>query len=46
MKTDTSMNLMLVLFCIVLIAFVVFNGKMADSLIEKQAKLEQKVEAR
>ncbi len=41
MKTDTSMNLMLVVFCVVLIGFVILNRKMSESLNKKQAGVEQ-----
>lgn len=40
MKTDTSMNLMLVVFCVILIGFVMLNNKMSDALNKKQADLE------
>lgn len=40
MKTDTSMNLMLVVFCVILIGFVMLNNKMSDALNKKQAELE------
>jgi hypothetical protein len=40
MKTDTSMNIMLVLFCIILIAFVFFNCRMNEALGKEQADLE------
>jgi preprotein translocase subunit SecG len=42
MKTDTSMNLMLVVFCVVLIGFVLLNRKMSDSLNKKQAEIEHR----
>ncbi len=42
MKTDTSMNLMLVVFCVVLIGFVLLNRKMNDSLNRKQAETENR----
>lgn len=35
MKTDTSMNVMLVVFCIVLIGFVLLNTRMADAMKKK-----------
>lgn len=44
MKTDTSMNLMLVVFCVVLIGFVMLNACMSESLNKKQAELENKTE--
>lgn len=40
MKTDTSMNVMLVVFCAVLIGFVLLNARMSESLCKKQAELE------
>jgi len=40
MKTDTSMNLMLVVFCVVLIGFVLLNARMSESLGKKQVALE------
>lgn len=40
MKTDTSMNLMLVVFCVVLIGFVLLNSRMSEALGKKQAALE------
>ncbi len=44
MKTDTSMNLMLVVFCVVLIGFVMLNARMSETLNKKQAELENKTE--
>ncbi|MFN8300182.1 MAG: hypothetical protein U0T75_13850 [Chitinophagales bacterium] len=41
MKTDTSMNLMLIVFCLVLIGFVMLNGKLSHDLNKKQTALEQ-----
>lgn len=41
MKTDTSMNLMLVVFCVVLIGFVLLNCRMSEALGKKQAALEK-----
>lgn len=41
MKTDTSMNLMLVAFCIVLMGFVFLNSRMSESINKKQHALEQ-----
>jgi preprotein translocase subunit SecG len=35
------MNLMLVVFCVVLIGFVLLNRKMSESLNQKQAHTEQ-----
>ena len=46
MKTDTSMNLMLVVFCVVLIGFVLLNARMSESLCKKQAELEKRTEAK
>ena len=45
MKTDTSMNLMLVVFCAVLIGFVLLNNRMSESLCKKQAQVENQTEA-
>ncbi len=42
MKTDTSMNIMLVVFCIVLTAFVFFNCRMNDAMCKRQAELENR----
>lgn len=39
MKTDTSMNLMLVIFCVILIGFVLLNSKMSDNMNRKQAEI-------
>lgn len=36
MKTDTSMNVMLVVFCIVLIGFVLLNARMVDAMQKKE----------
>jgi hypothetical protein len=44
MKTDTSMNIMLVVFCILLTAFVFFNCRMNEALCKKQAEIEQRAE--
>ena len=44
MKTDTCMNLMLVVFCVVLIGFVMLNARMSETLNKKQAELENKTE--
>ncbi len=41
MKSETSLNFMLVVFCVALIGFVLLNGKIADTLGKKQAALEQ-----
>lgn len=41
MKTDTSMNFLLVVFCVVLIGFVLLNRKMSNELNERQAELQQ-----
>ena len=35
------MNLMLVVFCVVLIGFVILNRKMSESLNKKQAEIEK-----
>lgn len=44
MKTDTSMNLMLVVFCVVLIGFVLLNARMSEVLNKKQAEMENRTE--
>jgi preprotein translocase subunit SecG len=46
MKSETSLNFMLVVFCVALIGFVLLNGKIADTLNEKQAALEKNVESK
>ena len=46
MKTDTSMNLMLVVFCVVLIGFVMLNARMSESLNKKQAELENRTQVK
>lgn len=46
MKTDTSMNLMLVVFCVILIGFVLLNSKMSRELNQKQAEIEHRPEAK
>jgi preprotein translocase subunit SecG len=45
MKTDTSMNLMLVVFCVILIGFVLLNTRMSEMLSKRQAELENRIEA-
>lgn len=40
MKTDTSTNLMLVVFCLALIGFVIFSSKVSESIKTKQAMIE------
>jgi hypothetical protein len=40
MKTDTSTNLMLVVFCVVMIGFVIFSTKVSETLRAKQAAVE------
>ena len=42
MKSDASMNYMLVAFCIILIGFVALNCRMNDKLSKKQSQIEQK----
>lgn len=44
MKTDTSMNLMLVVFCVILIGFVLLNNRMSEALSKKQAELENRMQ--
>ena len=41
MKTDTSMNLMLVVFCVILIGFVLLNSRMCEAMSKKQAEFQQ-----
>lgn len=41
MKTDTSMNFMLVVFCVILIGFVLLNSRMSEAMSKKQAEFEQ-----
>lgn len=41
MKSNASMNFMLVVFCAVLVAFVFFSAKVSDQNRSKQAALEQ-----
>jgi len=41
MKSETSLNFMLVMFCFALIGFVWLNGKITNTLNKKQAELEQ-----
>ena len=44
MKTDTSMNLMLVVFCVILIGFVLLNSRMSESLNKKQAEYQKQTQ--
>jgi len=46
MKTDTSMNVMLVVFCIILVGFVLLNSKMNDAMQKKQATYEKRSQNR
>ena len=41
MKSNTSMNVMLVVFCAVLIVFVFFSSKVTDLNKTRQADLER-----
>ena len=41
MKTDTSMNVMLVVFCVILIGFVMLNSRMCEAMNKKQAAYQQ-----
>lgn len=43
MKTDTSMNFMLVVFCVILIGFVLLNSRLSDALNNKQAEAQGKI---
>jgi heme/copper-type cytochrome/quinol oxidase subunit 2 len=40
MKSNTSMNVMLVVFCAVLVVFVFFSSKVSELNKTKQAELE------
>jgi hypothetical protein len=40
MKSNTSMNVMLVVFCAILVVFVFFSSKMTELSKIKQAQLE------
>ena len=40
MKSNTSMNIMLVVFCAILLVFVVFSSKVTELNKIKQAQLE------
>ena len=40
MKTDTSTNLMLVVFCMVLIGFVIFSSRVSETIKLKQATVD------
>lgn len=44
MKTDTSMNFMLVVFCVILIGFVLLNSRMSEAMGKKQAEFEKRTE--
>ncbi|MBK7147581.1 MAG: hypothetical protein IPH78_01860 [Bacteroidetes bacterium] len=46
MKTDTSMNLMLVVFCVILVGFVILNSRMTDSMNRNQANMQQSAEGK
>ena len=46
MKTDTSMNLMLVVFCIILIGFVLLNSRMCEAMNKKQVEYQQQVQVK
>ncbi len=46
MKTDTSMNIMLVVFCLLLVAFVFLNCRMNEALCKKQAELEHSTQVK
>ncbi len=48
MKTEavSSMNVMLVAFCLILIGFVVLNCRMSKTLSQNQAQTEQRIELR
>ena len=40
MKSNTSMNVMLVVFCAILVVFVFFSSKVSEQNKTKQAELE------
>lgn len=40
MNNDKSINLMLVVFCVVLVGFVLLNGKISKTLSQRQAEIE------
>lgn len=40
------MNFMLVLFCVILIGFVLFNSRMSDMMDKKQAEVEKRAETK
>lgn len=44
MKTDTSINIMLIVFCIILIGFVILNGRMNAEQQKMQAAYENKAQ--
>jgi len=44
MKTDMSMNLMLVVFCVMLIGFVLLNSRMSDALNKRQAEYQKQTQ--
>ncbi|HRN95360.1 MAG: hypothetical protein M9931_08305 [Chitinophagales bacterium] len=46
MKTDTSTNLMLVIFCLALIGFVIFSSKVNVNIKAKQALIEKGVDTK
>ena len=41
MKSNTSMNVMLVVFCAILLVFVFFSSRVSDLNKTKQAELER-----
>jgi hypothetical protein len=45
MKSDNSVNYILVIFCFVLIAFSVVGSKMADNVLAMQQKIESNASA-
>jgi len=46
MKTDTSMNFMLVVFCVILIGFVLLNSRMSEAMSKHQADMEKQVQTK
>ena len=46
MKADTSMNFMLVVFCVILIGFVLLNSRMSEAMGKRQAEFEKRTETK
>lgn len=43
MKTDTSTNLMLVIFCLALVAFIAFSSKVNSNIKKAQQAMKEQV---